>query len=132
MGTPARLGVEMGQGLGLCSPCLWGQMREQSCLPDFGYSPSLSPLPWGRAVASALYAAGVNVCRLRQSRAMSRAVPRQPPCLSLGRQCQSSIGHTGAQQERAAPRAALEPVLAKDALELPLPRHSSGSPSAIE
>lgn len=66
--------------------------------------------------------------RLSQSRAMS---PTVPLCLSLGQQHQSRVRCAGAQQGRAAPRAALEPVLAKRLLD-PNSCHGSGSLWASE
>ena len=88
MGTPARLGAggEMGQGPGLCShrpPACEGRWGSRAACLSSAAAHACPPPPWGHAVVPHTQQ-GVDMHRLSQSRAMSRAVPRQPPAPVTG------------------------------------------------
>jgi len=91
-------------------------------LPGGEQSPGAEPQP----LPVPLLRGDMRLSPVRTDRA--RAGPRALR-LSLGRQRRSRVGRAGAQQESAAPRAALEPTLAKDTLEAP-PHCGPSSPAA--
>lgn len=83
MGDTSQAGCRRGDGEGPgavfpLTPCLWGRWESRAACPPLATASACPPPPRGRAVVLRMQQ-GIDVHSLSQSRAMSPAVPRQPP-----------------------------------------------------